>query len=56
MKKNTIEYLSENEVAKLLNLPEVTIQRWIHQGKIHAYGKPSDVISEYKKFSENKQD
>lgn len=34
MKKKVAEYLSEKEVAKLLELPEVTIQRWIHQGKI----------------------
>jgi len=27
-------YLSQKEVARLLGLPEVTVQRWIHQGKI----------------------
>ncbi len=28
------KYLSQKEVANLLGLPEVTIQRWVHQGKI----------------------
>lgn len=28
------KFLTGKEVAQLLNLPEVTIQRWVHQGKI----------------------
>lgn len=35
------EYLTIEQVAQLLNLPEVTIQRWEHQGKI-----PSKLIND----------
>ena len=40
MIKKQKKYLSQNEAAVLLGLPEVTVQRWIHQGKI-----PSKIIS-----------
>jgi len=30
----TKELLKINQVAELLNVPEITIQRWVHQGKI----------------------
>jgi len=34
MTEKTKKYLIQKEVADLLGLPEVTVQRWIHQGKI----------------------
>ncbi|KAA3610358.1 MAG: helix-turn-helix domain-containing protein [Calditrichaeota bacterium] len=34
MKDKFGKYMSQKEVANLLGLPEVTVQRWIHQGKI----------------------
>jgi len=28
---------------------------WIHNGKIHDYGKPQEVVKKCKQFSENKR-
>ena len=41
-------YLTIEQVAQLLNLPEVTIQRWEHQGKI-----PSKLISDNVMFKKS---
>jgi PTS system nitrogen regulatory IIA component len=34
MTEKSNKYLTQKEAANLLGLPEVTVQRWIHQGKI----------------------
>lgn len=46
------KYLSQKEVAQLLDIPEVTIQRWEHQGKIpfkvirqNIYFKTTDILN-----------
>lgn len=44
MKKKTTEYLSGKEVAALLELPEVTIERWIKQGKIPSKSDHNKIV------------